>query len=416
MDEKKVLIIGHTWPEPTATAAGERMMQLIYYFKAKKCNIIFGCTAKKNKHSVALDPMGIRSVFLELNSDNFDAFIKEFSPDIVVFDRFITEEQFGWRVSEYAAAALKILDTEDLHSLRDCRKKAIENKAAFDFNKWRNYDLTKREIASIYRCDLSLIISQFEMQLLQEELKIPGSQLLYLPYFLKPINEAQHKNWCPFEERDHFMFVGNGKHQPNIDAVKWLKAEIWPEIRKALPAAELHVYGAYLPKNILDLDDQKTGFRIMGWAEDMVEILDGIRVNLVPLRYGAGIKGKLVKAIFNGVPSITTHIGVEGISNYPHIEKEHPDMSAAFVAQAILAYKNKIHWKALQHTGRMAINTQFDLSVHYLRFSKSIKDTIDNLDRHRANNFVGAMLLHHTMAGSKYMAKWIAAKNALALD
>ena len=89
-----------------------------------------------------------------LNDSGFDAFVKKLDPNIVLFDRFFTEEQFGWRVTEFAPNALRILDTEDLHSLRQVREQLFKNNIPFTVEKWLQSDVTKREIAAIYRSDL----------------------------------------------------------------------------------------------------------------------------------------------------------------------------------------------------------------------------------------------------------------------
>ena len=110
---KQLLIIGHTFPEPSTTAAGSRMMQLIELFKEEKYQITFASTAAVSEKTANLQRQHISIENIKLNDVSFDEFIKKLNPEIVVFDRYITEEQFGWRVSENCPKALKILDTED---------------------------------------------------------------------------------------------------------------------------------------------------------------------------------------------------------------------------------------------------------------------------------------------------------------
>ena len=126
---------------------------------------------------------------------------------------------------------------------------------------WLREDITKREIASIYRSDLTLVISPYEMQLLRTVVNIDEAIMMLLPFMIGEISDEM-KEGAFFEDRQHFMFVGNGKHAPNIDAIVWLKDEIWPLIRKGLPLAELHVYGAYLPEKV---NQMHSG---LGWIFD----------------------------------------------------------------------------------------------------------------------------------------------------
>src|SRR5690606_20091869 len=113
------------------------------------------------------------------------------------------------------------------------------------------------EIASMYRCDLSLIISQFEMDLLQNIFQIPANILYYLPFLLDDL--VGLPTFPSFKERKNFITVGNLLHQPNVDAVVQLN-KIWPSIKKELPEVEIHIYGAYAPKKILQLHSPKQGF------------------------------------------------------------------------------------------------------------------------------------------------------------
>src|SRR5210317_758099 len=128
MLKKKLLIIGHTFPEPSTTGAGNRMMQLIELFLEEGYDITFASTANASERSVSLDHLGISVQEIHLNQTTFDTFIADLNPSVVMYDRFMTEEQFGWRVAECCPEALRILDTEDLHFLRKAREEAISLK------------------------------------------------------------------------------------------------------------------------------------------------------------------------------------------------------------------------------------------------------------------------------------------------
>ena len=122
---------------------------------------------------------------------------------MVLFDRFLTEEQFGWRVADNCPQALRVLDTEDLHSLRHVREQCFKKEIPFTTDAWLADDKTKREIASIYRCDLSLIISSYEMELLTEVLKIDKSLLLLLPFMVNEIGNDTSLITYPINDLPH---------------------------------------------------------------------------------------------------------------------------------------------------------------------------------------------------------------------
>ena len=189
MSKNTILIIGAIWVEPNSSAAGSRMLQLITQFLQQHWSVTFSSAAVKGEKAMDLKSIGVEESMIELNQSSFDVFIKELNPTIVLFDRFMIEEQFGWRVAENCPNALRILDTEDLHCLRKTRYKALKEKRFFSKNDLLKEDITKREIASILRCDLSLMISTFEMDLLQNFFKIDKKLLHHLPFLLSQIDE-----------------------------------------------------------------------------------------------------------------------------------------------------------------------------------------------------------------------------------
>jgi glycosyltransferase involved in cell wall biosynthesis len=413
LTQQQVLIIGYVWVEPNSSAAGSRMMQLIEQFLKQNWEITFASPAQKGEKASSLNSLGINEVSIALNNSSFNDFIKELNPTIVMFDRFMMEEQFGWRVAENCPNAIRILDTEDLHFLRKTRHQQLKNEEEFTTEALLKSEDAKREIASILRCDLSLIISTFEMDLLKNVFKIEEKILYYLPFLLDKIDIHQQKKWKSFEEREHFVFIGNFLHKPNVDAVLTLKNEIWNEIKEHLPKVEIHIYGAYLNPQIQQLHNKKEGFIIKGFAENAHEVVSNARVVLAPLRFGAGIKGKLTEAMLCGTPSVTTTIGAEGMcGNFPwngFIEDNFSDF--AFLSAEI--YRNKATWGNAQKTGVEIINHRYDKEKLSAPFIQQITEIQENLEQYRTANFLGSLLQHQTFQATKYMSKWIESKNSL---
>ena len=137
----------------------------------------YASIASESEFSFDLSSLGIIQHAIQINNSDFDELLLQINPNIVLFDRFMVEEQFGWRVSNVLPNAIKILDTEDLHCLRHARHEAVKkNSESLNFNS----DVAKREIAAIFRCDLSLMVSDHEMNLLQLIFQVPKSILFYL--------------------------------------------------------------------------------------------------------------------------------------------------------------------------------------------------------------------------------------------
>ncbi|MFW5450974.1 MAG: glycosyltransferase [Methylophagaceae bacterium] len=405
---KKILVIGYVWPEPNSSAAGSHMMSILRLFKQQNWQIEFATPAQQTEHMIDLDDEGISSQSIVLNCNSFDSYISEYQPDVVMFDRFMMEEQFGWRVEKNCPNALKILDTEDLQCLRYARHQALKDKRELQLSDLFS-DIAKREIAAILRCDISLIISSFEMKLLVDSFNVNTSLLHHLP-FMVDLKKYPTKT-ISFSNRQHFMTIGNFRHAPNWDAVLYLQ-QIWPLIRKQLPDAQLHIYGSYPPPKATALNNPKTGFLIKGWAQDALSVMQQSRLCLAPLRFGAGLKGKLLDAMIMQTPSVTSSIGSEGMhqnEDWPGIVAD--DMTS-FVDAAVQLYNNESAWMKAQQQAAALLKAQYDGQLLGKQLLTKIAAIEQGLEQHRLNNFTGSMLKHHTMASTRYMSQWIAAKNS----
>ncbi len=386
-------------------------MQLISLFQSAGWRVTFASAADRNEHMANLQDRGIATAGIEVNSSEFDTFVRQIAPSVVLFDRFITEEQFGWRVAQNCPEAMRILDTEDLHFLRRAREKAIKADRDLEQKDLLREETAKREIASILRSDLSLIISEYEIDLLTDLFEIKKKLLCYLPFMLDAIDEENRGNWLSFEERKHFVTIGNFRHPPNWDAVLYLKEHIWPLIREKLPEAELHIFGAYVSRKAKQLHSPEEGFHIKGRAGDAKEVVGKARVCLAPLRFGAGLKGKLVEAMQCGTPSVTTGIGAEGIKGEFEWSGYIADKPEDIVASAVSLYTDKSLWERAQQQGIRIINERFAGTGYGLALMDKVENIQSDLEEHRQENFMGRMLMHHTAASTEYMSRWIEAKN-----
>ena len=412
MNQKQsLLIIGFVWPEPNSSAAGGRMMQLISLFQKQGFEITFASPAQDSDFMIDLNEFDVQKESIELNNSSFDVFIKELNPSVVLFDRFMIEEQFGWRVAENCPNALRILDTEDLHCLRLARQKAFKEKREFQISDLLVEEVAKREIASILRCDLSLMISEYEIELLTTVFKIDKALLYYLPLLLESDAIPDLAKLPSFEERKDFIFIGNFLHEPNWNAVQYLKKIIWPLIKKQLPEAVLNIYGAYPSQKVLQLNNVKEGFLIQGRAENANDVVKNARVVLAPLRFGAGIKGKLLEAMQCGTPSVTTNIGVESMQGDLPWNGVVEDNPQHFADKAVQLYQDATIWLQAQKNGVEIINKRYLRGLFEVDFAKQIDFLVSNIKQHRLNNFMGELLQHHTLKSTKYMSKWIEEKN-----
>ena len=410
MEKQEILFIGLVWPEPSSSAAGFRIIQLLKSFQNNDNTITFASAASRSPYSADLKAMGIHEVEIKLNDASFNDFVQELNPNIVVFDRFMTEEQYSWRVAQECPDAVRILDTEDLHFLRHARQSNTKSGEQFD-QALLYSDIAKREIAAILRSDISIIISELEMQLLTNQFAINPSILYYLPFLEEEISPACIDTWKTYEERADFMFIGNFIHEPNWNTVQYLKTQIWPLLRKQLPKVNLNIYGAYPSQKVLQLHNPKERFFVHGRAEDAQVTMSHHRILLAPIQFGAGVKGKFIDAMQTGTPSVTTSIGAEAMcGDFPwngFIANE-PEL---FVAKAIELYTNKSLWLTAQQHGIAIINQRYARSKFEDDFLMTIRFIKAQLQAHRQQNFIGQLLLHHSVLSTKYLSLWIEQKN-----
>lgn len=420
----RVLVIGYVWPEPRSSAASGHVMQILETFLEAGWDITFSSPAGPGEHKADLQAMGIRECAIELNNSSFDRFVSELAPDIVLFDQFMMEEQFGWRVEKHCPDALRVLETSDLQSLRHARHQRLKDRLkasddqddfsslfapalAQEFALMADTDLARREIAALFRCDLNLMISEVEIQLLLEHFSLPASALHWCPLMLDPPSA----DFVPFEDRAHFLSIGNFRHAPNWDAVLWMKNAVWPLIRQQLPGAQLHIYGAYTPPKATALHNAAQGFHIMNWAEDALQVMSAARICLAPLRFGAGIKGKIVDAMLCGTPNVTTPIGAEGMAGDMPWPGAIAESAQGLADAAVRLYQDQGLWQQAQRAGVEVLNGRYRQAIHGPALISRLQHCREHLAEQRRANFMGGMLRHHQHKSTQYMSQWIEEKN-----
>lgn len=400
----RCLILGKVWPEPSSTAAGRRTLDLIQSLLAAGWELHFASAAQPGPFSLALDELGVGAHSVQVNDSGFDSWLQSLAPEVVIFDRFMIEEQFGWRVEQHCPEALRVLDTSDLHCLRHARQQQLKNGGVLELHN----ELALREIAAILRSDLTLMISEYELQLLCEAFAVPADLIAYWPFGLDaPVADAPS-----FERRAHFMMIGSFQHAPNLDAARWCKQAIWPLVRQALPQAELHCYGSYGERYAGELDAPQQGFHFLGRADDALETMRRYRVNLAPLRFGAGLKGKLFDAFATDTPSVTTPIGAEGIvvelCDWGAPVSADP---ATFAQAAVQLYQDAALWQAQQTRGRQLVAERFERTYWAQQLPAMLSAAQAERSANRQRNFTGRMLRHHLHRSTEFMSRWIEAKN-----
>ncbi|MEJ2045662.1 MAG: hypothetical protein P8X89_20590 [Reinekea sp.] len=214
--KSNALLIAKNWPEPASTAAGRRSLDILQLISNTGYDIHVASPADATPFQTDLTLLGYQTHRIAVNDSQADRFFQALSPKLVIYDRFVMEEQFGWRIKTICPQAITLLDTSDLHCLRHAREIAFKKGTEPDLYN----DIAIREISALLRCDLTLMISQVEMELLKTHFAISDTQLFYLPFM---ISDNDFQTGLPRNQRHHIISLGGLKHEPNRDAVRWLK-------------------------------------------------------------------------------------------------------------------------------------------------------------------------------------------------
>lgn len=251
-----------------------------------------------------------------------------------------------------APRALLVFDTVDLHGLREQRRATLadDSKAA------ARADATlRRELRQIAAADVTWVVSSHERDLLRAHL--PNAEVQVLSNIMPATGAGQ-----PFARRRDVLFVGGFRHPPNADAVRWLLAKIWPDLRDRLPQVVLHVVGSDPPADVVAAAAQP-GVRLHGHLADIGELLDGARVAVAPLRYGAGVKGKANQAMAHGLPVVATSCAAEGMHLTHGDDVLIADSAADFSTAVARAYTDESLWQRLSGGGLRNVHDHFSIEA-----------------------------------------------------
>jgi glycosyltransferase involved in cell wall biosynthesis len=271
--------------------------------------------------------------------------------DLVVLSRHYIAARHMATVRAFAPHALIAFDTVDLHFLRE------ERLADLDASRTaRGAAAAKRteELALIRRADVTLVVSDVERDLLAD--LAPQAKVIVLSNI-----HDRHEHGRPFAQRAGLLFVGGFRHPPNTDAVLWYANDVLPRIRTSLPGVKSYIVGADPPATIRSLatDD----LVIAGFVPDLTPYLEGCRVSISPLRYGAGVKGKVNQAMSFGLPVVATTPSIEGMHLRPGSDVLVGDDPAAFADAVVLAYRDQALWERLAAGGRDNVSRHFSPEV-----------------------------------------------------
>lgn len=351
---RHVLVIDACTPMPDQDSGSVRMFEWLRLMLEEGAAVTFFAEnrAYHQGYAEALQALGVEVLYhpyLPNIADFMAAQAARF--DLVILSRYYVAEQFMPLVKRYAPKAEVWFDTVDLHYLRERREAELRADPAA----LRQAAATKkRELALMRLADLTLVVSPVEQALLLRD--CPGAKVAVL----SNIHRVPGRR-ASFLQRKDVFFVGGFQHPPNVDAVLWFAREIWPLVHAQLGEARWHIVGSKTPPEISALAGEH--ILVHGFLPDLEPLLDGCRLSVAPLRYGAGVKGKVNMSMSYGCPVVATGMAVEGMYLVAGRDVLVADAAADFAHKVVALYQDTELWQALSDASLENVEAHFSLTA-----------------------------------------------------
>ena len=352
---RTVLVIDEYTPRPDRDSGSLRLVNLFRLLREEGAHVVFlpSDRAYDAGYSEALQQLGVEAWHAPF-VDSAPAWLRRHGRrfDTVVVCRHFVAREFLSALRQHAPQARVVFDSIDLHYLRERRGAEIENDAA----QLRAAERTRElELDVIARSDATLVVSETERELLTRD--APGAKVEVLSNL-----HRVHGPGLPFAERHDLVFVGGFRHPPNADAVRWFAGTVFPLVRERLPHVRFHCIGGDVPGDIAALAAQ-AGVIVHGHVPDIAPYMEGARVAVAPLRYGAGVKGKVNLSMAHGQPVVATPCAVEGMHLRAGEDVLVANDAAGFADAVVRAYNDETLWRTLSANGLRNVERHFSLDA-----------------------------------------------------
>lgn len=350
-DTRRVLIIDATTPTPDQDSGSLRMVNLMRVLRAEGVAVSFFADNRAfiERYSSELQQLGVEVLWHPFLSDVPGWFAEHGRHfDLIVLSRHYIAIQYVDLVRLHAPQARLIFDTVDLHYLREQREAELSGR---DDLRRQAAQTREKELDLIRRSDITLVVSPVEQALLAVE--APGARVDIL-------SNVHEVFGCrkPFEQRHDIVFMGGYQHTPNVDAVLWFADEVLPLIRAEAPEITFHVVGSKAPEEVRALGE-RPGIMFQGFVPDIAPFMDNCRLAVAPLRYGAGVKGKVNMSMSYGQPVVATPIAIEGMHAEPGVDVLVAETAQDFATAVLSAYRDQALWQQLSAGGLANVERHF---------------------------------------------------------
>lgn len=351
---RRVLFIEACMLTPDQDSGSVRTLAMLELMVEAGCKVTFVADNLEHRQPYVADlqQRGVEVLFHPYARSVTDVIVERGrSVDLVVIARHYIAAKHLDTVRTYAPQALVAFDTVDLHFLRAERLAALEGHAAAEASARARRD---EELALIRRADVTIVVSPVERDVLAR--LAPDAKVLLLSNIHEPLPGAK-----PRAERAGLVFIGGFQHPPNVDAVLWYAREVLPALRARLPGLVTYVVGSRVPATIRAL--AAPDLVVTGFVADVAPFFTGCIASIAPLRYGAGVKGKVNLAMSYGLPVVATSPAVEGMHLRPGEDAMVADTPEAFVDAIEAVVRDEALWATLARNGVANIRAHFSREV-----------------------------------------------------
>lgn len=353
---RQVLILDEEVPRPERDSGSLRQVNLIRLLLQGGAHVVFVPTRREHagEATEALQRMGVE-VWYAPFLDGVAGWLRSHGArfDVVMLVRHHVANACLPLVKRYAPQARTVFDTVDLHYLRERRGAEV----AGDAGLLRNAERTRAsELAVMDQCDVTVLVSAAEREQLQADAPQVRVELI------SNLHEVAGAG-APWAQRHDLVFVGGFGHPPNLDAMEWFIGDVFSILRARLPQVQLHVIGAGAPDSLKALAASQPGVQMHGFVEDITPYMDGARIAIAPLRFGAGVKGKINLSMAHGQPVVGTTCAVEGMHLQAGRDVLVADTAEAFADAVARLYQDPQLWQQLSDAGLDNVARHFSLDA-----------------------------------------------------
>lgn len=364
-----VVVFDHTVPTPDRDAGSVRALAMLTALREAGHGVLLVpmSPVRAEPYTSAVQALGVE---VRYGGRDLVGLLRDIAPDVVaaVLCRIGVAVERERLCREALPGVPVVFDTVDLNFLRVEREAQVVGTVTGGADPAK---LREIELGMVQAADATLVVSSAEQALLAE--LVPDAPVHVLPTVHAPVGELG----APCAARSGLLFVGNFRHAPNADGVRWFIEEVLPRVLAVRPDVRLDVVGSHAPADLIA--DAPTQVRLHGWVPDLAELYGSARLSVSPLRFGAGVKGKVGEALAHGLPVVTTSVGAEGMALVDGRTALVADDADAFAAAVLRGLADDELWQRLSDAGRAHVDELFGPQ----RFTAALAGVLDDVTGRR---------------------------------